>query len=172
MDKHIGEIGTIKEYEEFYNAYRVFFTNYGWLYPAELIEEHLGKVIRKSKIYETEPWGLGNQNMFLNMVVEVATILAPFEALSHIKTIEETIGRVKTEKWGPRCIDIDILTYGDEKIIEEYLTIPHPELNNRNFVLIPLMELEPDLILPGYENSIEELYEMSRDECEVYIFES
>jgi 2-amino-4-hydroxy-6-hydroxymethyldihydropteridine diphosphokinase len=135
------------------------------------IEEHLGLVTNRSKIYETEPWGLENQDMFLNMVIEVETKKSPYEVLSQIKQIEESIGRIKTEKWGPRCIDIDILTYGDEKIKADNLVIPHPELNNRNFVLIPLMELEPDLILPGYENTIEELYEMSRDECEVYIFE-
>ena len=77
-----------------------------------------------------------------------------------------------TKKWGPRKIDIDILCYNDLTINTKELVIPHPQIQNRNFVLIPLMELEPDLILPGYENSIEELYEMSRDTCEVYIFEA
>lgn len=136
------------------------------------IEVKVGLINRKSSIYETEPWGLADQEMFLNIVIEVKTKLNPEDLLSSIKVIENEMGRVKTEKWGPRKIDIDILTYGDIKIDNENLKIPHPQIQNRNFVLIPFMELEPDLILPGYENSIEELFEQSKDECEVYIFES
>lgn len=136
------------------------------------IEQKVGIINRKSSIYETEPWGLADQDMFLNVVIEVKTKLNPEDLLSSIKVIENEMGRVKTEKWGPRKIDIDILTYGDLKIDEQNLKIPHPQIQNRNFVLIPFMELEPDLILPGYENSIEELFEQSKDECEVYIFES
>jgi 2-amino-4-hydroxy-6-hydroxymethyldihydropteridine diphosphokinase len=136
------------------------------------IEEKIGVIIRKSSIYETEPWGLTNQEMFLNIVIEVKTKLNPDDLLSSIKGIENEMGRIKTEKWGPRNIDIDILTFGDLKIDSENLKIPHPQIQNRNFVLIPFMELEPDLVLPGYENSIEELFEQSKDECEVYIFES
>jgi 2-amino-4-hydroxy-6-hydroxymethyldihydropteridine diphosphokinase len=133
---------------------------------------NIGKIIRTSKIYETEPWGLKNQNMFLNIVVEVDTLLSPEKLLGEIKKTELQIGRVKVEKWGPRKIDIDILCYNDLIINTNELTIPHPQIENRNFVLIPLMELEPDLILPGYTNSVEELYELSRDTCEVFIFES
>jgi len=136
------------------------------------IEKRIGVIIRKSSIYETEPWGLKNQDMFLNIVIEVKTKLNPDDLLSSIKGIENEMGRIKTEKWGPRNIDIDILTFGDLKIDSENLKIPHPQIQNRNFVLIPFMELEPDLVLPGYQNSIEELFEQSKDECEVYIFES
>ncbi|HMP31140.1 MAG TPA: 2-amino-4-hydroxy-6-hydroxymethyldihydropteridine diphosphokinase, partial [Saprospiraceae bacterium] len=135
------------------------------------IESNIGSVPRQSKIYETEPWGIENQNMFLNMVVEVSTDLSAFDLLTKIKRIEQSMGRVKTEKWGPRRIDIDILTYGDQMIDHDNLKIPHAQLNNRNFVLIPLMELEPDLLLPGYDLTVEELYEISKDPCEVYIYE-
>ena len=136
------------------------------------IDLKIGKVIRESNIYETEPWGLRDQNMFLNAVIELKSELTPEKLLVAIKQIESDLGRKITKKWGPRKIDIDILCYNDLTINTKELVIPHPQIQNRNFVLIPLMELEPDLILPGYENSIEELYEMSRDTCEVYIFEA
>ncbi len=136
------------------------------------IEKKIGLIDRRSGIYETEPWGLANQEMFLNIVIEVKTKLNPDDLLIGIKIIENEMGRVKAEKWGPRKIDIDILSYGDLIVDKENLKIPHPQIQNRNFVLIPFMELEPDLVLPGYENSIEELFEQSKDECEVYIFES
>ena len=136
------------------------------------IGEKIGIISRKSNIYETEPWGLKDQNMFLNLVLELETVLTPEKLLSEIKKIELELGRVQMEKWGPRKIDIDILSYNDLIIHTKELTIPHPQIGNRNFVLIPLMELAPDMILPGYENSVEELYEMSRDTCEVFIFES
>lgn len=136
------------------------------------IDLKIGKVIRESNIYETEPWGLSDQNMFLNAVIELKSELTPEKLLVAIKQIESDLGRKITKKWGPRKIDIDILCYNDLTINTKELVIPHPQIQNRNFVLIPLMELEPDLILPGYENSIEELYEMSRDTCEVYIFEA
>lgn len=137
----------------------------------KLVDERVGNVVRKSKIYETEPWGEKNQPMYINQSVVCKTNLGPDELLAATQSIEAELGKDLEYKWGPRNIDIDILTFGDKKIDRKDLTIPHPRISERNFVLIPLMEIEPDLVLPGMNQTIEELYEDSRDECEVYLLD-
>jgi 2-amino-4-hydroxy-6-hydroxymethyldihydropteridine diphosphokinase len=117
---------------------------------------HLKKfvtVTRVSHIYETPPWGVTDQPLFLNQVLEVTTSLSPQELLTTVKGIEVEMGRVPSEVNGPRLIDIDILIYGCHEVNSPNLTIPHPRLAERAFVLVPLDELVPDLVPPS-ENAI------------------
>lgn len=137
----------------------------------EGIKDKLGNIIVTSGLYETEAWGLKDQDDFINLAVKVKTSVTPFEVLDIVKGIEEDIGRKKKIKWGPRCIDIDVLFYEDEIINSEKLTLPHPMLVNRNFVLIPLMEIDGNFEHPVLKKTIEELYLESSDECEVWIYE-
>ena len=109
--------------------------------------EMLG-ALEKSKIHETEPFGVLDQPKFLNMVCVVETELSPRELLEHCQEIERKIGRQKREKWGPREIDIDILFYGDQVVDEPDLKIPHPGIAEREFVLEPLREIAPDFVHP------------------------
>lgn len=106
-----------------------------------LISTGIGKIIKQSSIHETKAWGNTNQDDFLNMVIRVETELTPLQLLSECQSIEQQLGRIREEKWGPRIIDIDILYYHDEKVNEEHLVIPHPHINERDFVLLPLREI-------------------------------
>ncbi|MHC1740310.1 MAG: 2-amino-4-hydroxy-6-hydroxymethyldihydropteridine diphosphokinase [Anaerolineaceae bacterium] len=104
---------------------------------------------RISHIYETPPWGVTDQPKFLNQVLEVTTTLSPQKLLTEIKAIEVEMGRVLSERYGPRLIDIDILIYGCHEVDSPDLTIPHPRMAERAFVLVPLDELAADLVPPG-----------------------
>ncbi len=123
----------------------------------QLISE-ICEVKKKSHLYLTEPVGDIKQDWFLNNVIEVKTELDPEHLLSSIKSIERTIGRVKTVKNGPRIIDIDILFYGDQIVQTKNLIIPHPLLHERLFVLQPMLDLNPDFVHPVLKKSILELY--------------
>lgn len=101
-----------------------------------------------SSLYESEPWGYERQGNFYNAVIELEVDLEPFKLLSFLKGIEIKLGRKKSKKWGPRVIDLDILLYGIMVLNLPKLKIPHPELKNRAFVLIPLLELNPELTHP------------------------
>jgi 2-amino-4-hydroxy-6-hydroxymethyldihydropteridine diphosphokinase len=103
------------------------------------------RLVRRSALYETAPWGPVPQPDYLNMVVEISTRLGPSELLRRGKEIEREMGRVTGERWGPRPIDIDILLFGDETIETEELTVPHPRMWERAFVLRPLADLEPEM---------------------------
>jgi 2-amino-4-hydroxy-6-hydroxymethyldihydropteridine diphosphokinase len=103
------------------------------------------EVKRTSSVYETKPVG-PRQPDFLNAVVEIDTTLHARTLLGHMKRIELDLGRKPGEHWGPREIDLDLLLYGDETIDEPALRVPHPELENRVFVLVPLGEIAPDLV--------------------------
>jgi 2-amino-4-hydroxy-6-hydroxymethyldihydropteridine diphosphokinase len=105
-------------------------------------------VLRTSRVYETAPVG-PSQPDYLNAVVEVATDLDPHDLLRSCLEVEERMGRVRAERWGPRVIDIDVLTYGSEIIDDADLVVPHPRMHERAFVLVPLLELEADPPLPG-----------------------
>lgn len=107
------------------------------------------KVVAISKYYESEPFGVKDQPMFLNAVVKIKTTLSPFDMLSFIAEIENRYGRVRAKRWGPRTLDLDILLYDKLTVSTPELTIPHPYLEKRDFVLIPLAEIEPKLILPS-----------------------
>lgn len=107
------------------------------------------EVRRSSRVYETDPVGGPPQPRYLNAVVEVATRLPARELLNACLGVEWEMGRARRERWGPRTIDIDLLTYGREHLDEPGLTVPHPRMHERGFVLAPLLELEPDPPLPG-----------------------
>ena len=104
-----------------------------------------------SSVYETEPVGRLDQPAFLNLVIRVETELEPHDLLARCQEAENSLGRVREERWGPRVIDIDILLYGQESVAEPDLVIPHPEMGMRSFVLVPLVELEPEVRGPGGE---------------------
>jgi 2-amino-4-hydroxy-6-hydroxymethyldihydropteridine diphosphokinase len=114
-------------------------------------------ITKQSSMYETAPWGMKEQPSFINMAIEIQTDLSPQELLILLKKIECDMGREQTTKWGPRIIDLDILLYGDRMINENGLKIPHPLMNERNFVLIPLSEIAPGLIHPILLKKISEL---------------
>jgi 2-amino-4-hydroxy-6-hydroxymethyldihydropteridine diphosphokinase len=107
-------------------------------------------VERSSRVYETDPVGGPPQPDYLNAVIEVETSLLPHELLAACMDVEQRMGRVRDERWGPRVIDIDVLTYDDERVDQPDLVIPHPRMHERAFVLVPLVELDPDPLLPGH----------------------
>ncbi|MGH2712265.1 MAG: 2-amino-4-hydroxy-6-hydroxymethyldihydropteridine diphosphokinase [Actinomycetota bacterium] len=113
------------------------------------LESHDIRVLRSSRVYETEPVGGPPQGLFLNAVIEVATDIEPLDLLGLCLAIETELGRVSGERWGPRTCDIDILSYGEQEISEPVLTVPHPLMHERAFVLVPLLELDADPFLPG-----------------------
>ncbi|MCL1905482.1 MAG: 2-amino-4-hydroxy-6-hydroxymethyldihydropteridine diphosphokinase [Clostridiales bacterium] len=106
------------------------------------------KVLRKSSLYLTEPWGEPDQDKYYNAVVEVETTSQPWELLDKCQQIEQEAGREHKLHWGPRVLDIDILWYGGQHIVSKDLCIPHPYLSQRLFVMRPLSELAPDLEIP------------------------
>ena len=110
-----------------------------------------------SSLYETAPLGIENQDWFINSVVKIKTTLLPLALLNELLGIEEKMGRVRTIKWGPRIIDLDLLFYEDLIITETNLKIPHPELHKRKFVLEPLKEIAPKLLHPILKKTVEEL---------------
>ena len=136
----------------------------------ELISAEVGAINTESSVYETQPWGMEDQPWFLNQVIAVASDLEPSNVLSVIKKIEIKLGRLPAEKWHARHIDVDILLCGDKVIEEKDLIIPHPHFHERNFTLVPLMEIAGQMIHPVFQKTIEELYEECRDTGEVYIF--
>ena len=111
----------------------------------------------KSHVYETLPWGYEDQPKFLNQVLKTETYLQPEPLLKHIKRLEIALGRKASFQNGPRLIDIDILFYDDLILNTPLLTIPHPRLHERGFVLLPLMDLAPDLIHPLTKKSVREM---------------
>lgn len=108
------------------------------------------RILRTSTIYQTEPWGYPNQSPFYNLVWEAETTLPPASLLSYLKKIENKIGRIPNFRYGPRVIDLDILLYGEETIRTDELIIPHPQIPNRQFVLVPLCDLIPGKIHPQF----------------------
>lgn len=134
------------------------------------IESQLGSIQLASHIYETQPWGYEDQPWFLNQALEVESTLPPDEALTTLKQIEVLAGRLPGEKWHARHLDIDILFCGDRVVDIPRLRIPHPELHNRQFVLVPLVEIAAAFVHPVLQKSVEELYQDCRDPGEVFIF--
>lgn len=135
------------------------------------ITAHAGVISRQSHVYETEAWGDRDQPDYFNQVLEISTPLSPQELLHCIQRIEEKFGRERNVQWAARTLDIDILFYNDQIIREEGLTIPHPHLHERNFTLIPLLEIAPLKRHPVLQQTVEELYLASRDQLEVVMVE-
>ena len=106
------------------------------------------ELVRASSLYDTEPVGETDQPNFLNAVAELETDLSAQQLLWNLLLVEKRLGRERSRRWGPRTIDLDLLTYGGEVIEEGNLRVPHPELTRRAFVLVPLVELDPLLVHP------------------------
>jgi 2-amino-4-hydroxy-6-hydroxymethyldihydropteridine diphosphokinase len=135
------------------------------------IEEYIGPILNSSSIFETEPWGFQAKDEFLNLVVKVETELTPSGLLGRIMMIESLLGRVRSEThYTSRLIDIDILFYEDMILDEETLKIPHPLLHERKFVLVPLCEIDPEMVHPVLKKSISELLEKCKDKSRVKKF--
>jgi len=123
----------------------------------KLLQEKV-KDIKVAPMYESRPVGHKNQANFLNTALMGTTDLSPLELLNFVKQIEKNVGRIKRFRWGPREIDIDILFYESSIYHDDSIQIPHPRLHERDFVLKPLLELEPEFIHPVFKESLSVLY--------------
>jgi 2-amino-4-hydroxy-6-hydroxymethyldihydropteridine diphosphokinase len=142
------------------------------LVAGELIEDRIGKIIKSSKIYETQAWGNTNQPSFYNEVHIVKSKLSAEEVMNRILEIEKEMGRIRTIKNAARIIDIDILFFNKEIFNTPNLIVPHIEIPNRRFVLMPLAELSPDFIHPVLNRSIKDLLSTCKDQLEVVPLDS
>ena len=137
------------------------------LLAKENIEKYIGPIIKLSSLYSTAAWGNNKQPDFLNQVIIVQTLLAPQIVLNEILAIEEKMGRVRTVKNAARIIDIDILFFNSEIIKVKDLIIPHPEIQNRRFVLIPLVEIAGLILHPILKKNAQELLNICTDNLNV-----
>ncbi len=115
------------------------------------------RLLAQSSFYKTQPMGYLDQDWFINGVIQIETDLEPLELLRKLKEIESKMGRKEAFRWGPRVIDLDLLLYDDLEMKTDELEIPHPQLTRRQFVLIPLVEINPDLIHPTLKKTMREL---------------
>lgn len=107
------------------------------------------RVVARSRLYRTAPWGVTDQDWFLNACAGIETRLDPQALLRRCQDVENDMGRVRTQRWGPRIIDIDIIAIRDRQVAEPNLTVPHPLISERAFVLVPLKDIAPDMRLGG-----------------------
>ena len=133
----------------------------------EQIENKIGPLLLQSNLYATAAWGNTSQPDFLNQVIKVATNLEAAKTLEKILSIEKKMGRIRTIKNAPRIIDIDILFFNNEIINRSDLIVPHPEIQNRRFVLTPLYEIAPQMIHPVLNKTIEQLLSQCPDQLAV-----
>lgn len=132
-----------------------------------LIGDQCGELINISSLYETKAWGKNDQPSFLNQALEMHTRLKPLQLMQQILNIEKQIGRIRKEKYGPRSIDIDILFFNDEIHSYPSLTVPHPEIQNRRFVLAPMNEIASSWVHPVFKKTMAELLEECPDHLPV-----
>ena len=116
---------------------------------VDLLRDRGVRPLRSSRVYETAPVGGPEQPDYLNAVLEVEADGSAYGLLDACISVENEMARVRTERWGPRVIDLDVLTFGEEEIDEPDLQVPHPRMHERGFVLVPLLELDADPRLPG-----------------------
>jgi len=138
----------------------------------DLIEQYCGNIIKHSAIYKTAAWGFETQPDFYNQALIIETELNPSALMQKLLAIEEQMGRKRNIKMGPRLIDIDILLYNHDIADEPDLTIPHPRMHERMFVLIPLAEIAPDIIHPVFRKTIMQLQQECPDVLNVYKIEA
>ena len=135
------------------------------------VEDDIGKIITVSSIFETTAWGNENQNNFLNSVIEIKTPFDAFTILQKSQEIENNLGRKRSDKWGERTIDIDILFYNNKIINTKELTVPHPLIEKRKFVLMPLSEIAPNYMHPILKKNISTLLSECKDTQKVLDYE-
>lgn len=116
---------------------------------ARLSADGTIRIVSRSRMYRSAPWGVTDQEWFANGCVAIETGLSPRELLRRCQAVEADMGRVRTMRWGPRIIDVDILTFDNQRILEPDLTIPHPLIAERAFVLVPLKDVAPDMRIGG-----------------------
>jgi 2-amino-4-hydroxy-6-hydroxymethyldihydropteridine diphosphokinase len=140
-----------------------------WLARARARLQNAGeiKLLKASSLYETEPHGFLAQPSFLNQVIEVATTLSPQSLLARLLKIENGLGRVRAQRWGPRNIDLDLLAYGGHEIVSATLRLPHPEIPHRRFVLEPWREIAPDFRIAKWQLTVAELLAQCEDRGQV-----
>jgi 2-amino-4-hydroxy-6-hydroxymethyldihydropteridine diphosphokinase len=136
-----------------------------WLRKAQekLFNSSAVQFVHASAIYETAPVGKTDQPPFLNQVIEVRNNLAPEDLLSWLLQVERELGRVRTERWGPRQIDLDLLAFGQRQLKTSRLILPHPELHRRRFVLQPWAEIAPEFVVAGFSLTVGELLQRCND---------
>lgn len=134
------------------------------------IKKEIGKILRQSDLYTTAAWGNTNQPDFLNQVIMVETTLDALQTMQTILIIEKKMGRIRAEKNAPRIIDIDILFFNKEIIDQEGLSIPHPQIQNRHFVLVPLNQLSPNFKHPVFKKTVHQLFIHCPDKLNVKKF--
>ena len=132
-----------------------------------LINEQCGTIVSASSLYETAAWGKTDQPSFLNQALELDTDLNAKQLIRHVLKVEKIMGRTRDEKYGPRLIDIDLLLFNNEIHNYQFLKIPHPEMQNRRFALLPLAEIAADIIHPVLNKSMNELLKECKDELPV-----
>lgn len=125
------------------------------------------RLSRCSGIYETEPVGREEQPDFLNMVARITTLLPPLQLLSRLQEIEQRLGRIRHERWGARTIDLDLLCMQGLTWQDERLSLPHPRLHERRFVLVPFAEIAAEYVVPGTGATVQELLQACRDQHQV-----
>lgn len=126
-------------------------------HSVHLIEEACGEITRRSALYETAAWGKTDQAPFLNQALELNTVMPAESLIKTVLQIEHQIGRIRAEQYGPRSIDIDILLFNSEIIQLPGLTVPHPQMANRRFALVPLAEIAPGFTHPVLQQTIARL---------------
>lgn len=135
------------------------------------IEQILGTIIYESQTYESSPWGVTEQRNFLNKVISVKSEFSAKDVLKSLQKIEDKLGRKRTTKWGERTIDLDILFYNNETINTKELTIPHPHIQDRKFVLMPFAEMNGKFIHPTLKKDIFALLKECKDTEKVSVYE-
>lgn len=131
---------------------------------SELLKLDRHRLLRRSSLYKTQPIGHIAQDWFINLVIKLETEMDAPTLLCSLKEIESRLGRVKTLRWGPRAIDLDILFFNDHQIQKDDLTVPHPLIQDRQFVLVPLVEIDPDFTHPVLKKTVKELLERLKED--------
>ncbi|XVJ64783.1 MAG: 2-amino-4-hydroxy-6-hydroxymethyldihydropteridine diphosphokinase [Lacibacter sp.] len=136
-----------------------------------LVAANSGAILKESSIYETAAWGKTDQKAFLNQVIVITTDLAAEKLMESLLDIEQQLGRIRIEKFGPRTIDLDILFFDDLVMKSKLVTLPHPAIQDRRFVLVPLAELSPRKVHPVYKQTISSLLKKCTDTLAVISIE-